>query len=64
MIFQDQTTHTMELTKENLAWALCSVMDGMKEHEIHEITGLPQEACEKVWAIYSQALLGPCARPC
>jgi len=46
----------MELTKENLAWALCLIMDGMKEHEIHETTGLPEEDCEMIWTIYRQAL--------
>lgn len=53
----------MELTKENLAWALCSIMDGMKQHEIHEITGLPNEACEMIWTIYRQALSEPLTRP-
>ena len=53
----------MALTKENLVWALCSIMDGMKEHEIHELTGLPEDACQKVWATYRQALNEPCARP-
>ena len=53
----------MELTKENIAWALCSIMDGMKEHEIHEVTGLPLDVCQQVWAIYVQALNKPCARP-
>jgi hypothetical protein len=43
-------------TRENLSWALCSIMDGIKEHEIHEITGLPEGDCEKVWSVYTQAL--------
>lgn len=41
--------------KERLIWALCSIMDGMKEHEIHEITGFPQETCEAIWSVYVQA---------
>lgn len=52
-----------QLTKENLVWALCSIMDGMKEHEIHALTGLPQDACEQVWAVYRQALSEPSQRP-
>jgi hypothetical protein len=31
-------------------------MDGMKEHEIHQITGLPDENCKKIWSIYVAAL--------
>ena len=53
----------MELTKEDIAWALCSIMDGMKEHEIHEITGLPQYACDTIWAVYCQALKIPAFEP-
>jgi hypothetical protein len=53
----------MTLTKEHLAWALCSIMDGMKEHEIHEITGLPPDTCEAIWSVYRQALQEPAQRP-
>lgn len=45
----------MTLSKEHLAWALCSMMNGVKEHEIHEITGLPQDACKAIWSVYRQA---------
>jgi hypothetical protein len=31
-------------------------MDGMKEHEIHQTTGLPDEDCKKIWLIYVSAL--------
>ena len=41
---------------QNYKWALCSLMDGMKEHEIHQITGLPNEDCKKIWSIYVSAL--------
>jgi hypothetical protein len=40
----------------DLKWALCSLMDGMKEHEIHQTTGLPDEDCKKIWLIYVSAL--------
>jgi hypothetical protein len=53
----------MTLSKENLTWALCSIMNGMKEHEIHEITGLPPEDCERLWSVYTQALDMPNQRP-
>lgn len=53
----------MTLSKENVVWALCSLMDGMKEHEIQEITGLPQDACEALWSVYTRALQEPSARP-
>jgi hypothetical protein len=53
----------MTLSKEHLAWALCSMMDGAKEHEIHEITGLPQDACKAIWSVYRQALQVPAQRP-
>lgn len=53
----------MTLSKENLTWALCSIVDGMKEHEISEITGLPREDCERLWSVYTQALNMPNQRP-
>lgn len=53
----------MTLSKEHLAWALCSMMDGVKEHEIHEITGLPQDACKAIWSVYTQSLQIPAQRP-
>jgi hypothetical protein len=53
----------MTLPNEHLVWALCSMMDGIKEHEIREITGLPQDDCEALWSIYTKALQEPAARP-
>jgi hypothetical protein len=53
----------MTLAKEHVVWALCSLMDGMKEHEIHEITGLPQDHCEALWSVYTKALQEHSARP-
>jgi hypothetical protein len=37
-------------------WALENIMDGMKQHEIQEITGLPETDCQKIWDIYSTKL--------
>lgn len=53
----------MTLSKEHLAWALCSIMDGMKEDEIRLITGCPPEICEAIWSVYRQALQEPAQRP-
>jgi hypothetical protein len=46
----------MKPTKEDLEWALCSLMDGMRPHEIREMTGLPDEDCEKIWSVYEETL--------
>lgn len=40
-------------SSEDLAWALLSLMDGVKEHEIEEMTGLPEDDCRRIWDIYS-----------
>jgi len=34
-------------------------MDGIKEHEIHQMTGLPDEDCKKIWLIYVATLRNP-----
>lgn len=39
-----------------LAWALATIMDGMKEHEIHEETGLPDIWCKLLHKIRNEAL--------
>lgn len=43
-------------SRKDLIESLTSMMDGMKEHEIQEITGLPEESCKKIWNTYVQAL--------
>ncbi len=51
----------MKLTKKDLIWALCCLMDGVKEYEIHEMTGLPPHDCSLIWQIYTEALKEPFA---
>jgi hypothetical protein len=50
-------------TREELVWALCSVLDGTKEHDLHCQTGLPEDACALIWGVYIRAMQEPCSRP-
>ena len=39
----------------DIAWALVHIMDGIKRHELQEITGLAESDCERLWDATQQA---------
>lgn len=39
---------------KDLAWALDMVLDGVNEHDLVSMTGLPEAECAKVFDIYRQ----------
>lgn len=39
-----------------ITWALIQLMDGVKEHELQNDIGLPQEDCGRIWNAYQLAL--------
>jgi hypothetical protein len=53
----------MKLTKKNLIWALCRLMEGVKEHEVYGMTGLAPYDCSILWQIYTQARKEPFSHP-
>ena len=42
-------------SREELAWALTTLMDGVKQHDIHEMTGLDVADIGRIWRIYIAA---------
>lgn len=38
------------------AWALIALMDGVKQHELQNMTGLPEVVCDRIWNAYVSAL--------
>jgi hypothetical protein len=43
-------------TQEELLWALSTVMDGVKEHEIVSMTGISEEEASRLNQIASRAI--------
>ena len=41
-------------TREELAWALLNLLDGVEKHDLHNLTGLPEEENSKIWDIRSR----------
>lgn len=41
---------------EDLVWALVNVLNGVKEHELRDMTGMGQFECKRLWSIYERAL--------
>jgi len=39
-----------------ITWALIQLMDGVKEHDLQNNTGLSQEDCDRIWNAYQLAL--------
>lgn len=44
------------LTKEDLLWALSTIMDGVQEHDIVSMTGVSQEDASRLYQISSRAI--------
>lgn len=34
---------------QEIAWALIHVLDGVKRHDLEEMTGLPEPECDRIW---------------
>lgn len=43
---------------DEITWALITLMDGVKEHDLQNNTGLSQEYCDRIWNAYQLALKG------
>lgn len=45
--------NAMTLPSFDAKWALARIMDGLKPHDLHYMTGLPESDCERIWAVYT-----------
>jgi len=43
-------------TYQDLVNALCDVLDGIQDHHIQDMTGLPDEDCDKIVSVRSRVI--------
>ncbi len=56
MLSDQQYIARLQIENRELAWALLHIMDGVKPHEIQEMTGLPELDCVRIAQIRDVAL--------